>query len=294
MKILITGLTGFIGKNFYRHTNFRDNILAVSGKNSINKNFQSDDINYIDCNLENIDNFAYEIKKFDPDCVLNFAWGGIPDYSQDVSSNNLKIILNFFNFLEKNTNIKKFINTGTCAEYFNPLGGVSENYIVKPYDHFSSAKITLSQELEERSLKLNINYINLRLFYVFGPYQKKKSLIPFLIDSYKKGTEPKLTNPFSKLDYIYTEDVIRAIDACIKNKVPSGSYNVGRGESISNYEIQKIISEKLNLKFNDYKYRLQKDEIDFFADINKLNSAVGWTPKFQIHEGVQKILEETI
>ena len=35
-------------------------------------------------------------------------------------------------------------------------------------------------------------------------------------------------------------------------------------------------------------------EIDFFADINKLNSAVGWTPKFQIHEGVQKILEETI
>ena len=26
MKILITGLTGFIGKNFYRHTNFRDNI----------------------------------------------------------------------------------------------------------------------------------------------------------------------------------------------------------------------------------------------------------------------------
>ena len=80
MKILITGLTGFIGKNFYRHTNFRDNILAVSGKKSINKNFQPDDINYIDCNLENIDNFANEIKKFDPDCVLNFAWGGIPDY----------------------------------------------------------------------------------------------------------------------------------------------------------------------------------------------------------------------
>ena len=29
------------------------------------------------------------------------------------------------------------------------------------------------------------------------------------------------------------------------------------------------------------------------ADINKLNSAVGWIPKFQIHEGVKKILEET-
>ncbi|MFL2641979.1 MAG: NAD-dependent epimerase/dehydratase family protein [Dehalococcoidia bacterium] len=294
MKILITGLTGFIGKNFYRYTKYRNNILAVSSKNSFDKNFLSDDINYLDCNLENIDNFAYEIKKFNPDCVLNFAWGGIPNYSQDVSNNNLKIILNFFNFLEKNTSIKKFINTGTCAEYFNPSGKVSENYIVEPYDHFSSAKITLSQELEKRCVKSNINYINLRLFYVFGINQRKNSLIPFLIDCYKKGTESKLSNPFSKLDYIYVEDVIDAIDSCVKNEIPSGSYNVGRGESISNYEIQKIISSKLNLKFNDDIYAPEKDMIDFFADINKLNSAVGWTPKFQIHEGVQKIIEETI
>ena len=293
MKILITGLTGFIGKNFFRYTKYRDNVLAISSKVSIKKNFQSDQINYIDCNLENIDKFANEIKTFDPDCVLNFAWRGIPDYSQDVSDNNLKIILNFFNFLEKNTNIKKFINTGTCAEYFRPSGKVSENYLVKPYDHFSSAKITLSQKLEERSTKLNINFINLRLFYVFGINQRKKSLIPFLIDSYSKGTESKLSNPFSKLDYIYAEDVIDAIDRCIKNEIPSGSYNVGRGESIYNYEIQKIISDKFNLKFLDEVYPPQSNEIDFFADINKLNSAVGWIPKFQIHEGVKKILEET-
>ena len=294
MKILITGLTGFIGKNFYKHTKYRENIFAVSTKSSINKNFHSRNINYLDCNLENIDNFKDEIKKFDPDCILNFAWGGIPNYSQDISNNNLKIILNFFNFLEKNTNIKKFINTGTCAEYFNPSGIVSENYTVKPYDHFSSAKITLSRVLEERCAKLNINYVNLRLFYVFGLNQRKKSLIPFLIDSYKNGTETKLSNPFSKLDYIYAEDVIDAIDSCIKINIPSGSYNVGRGESVNNYEIQKIISEKLNLKLNDYTYPQQRDEINFFADINKLNSAVGWAPKFQIHEGIQKILEETV
>ena len=56
MKILITGLTGFIGKNFYRHTKYRENIFAVSTKSSINKNFHSRNINYLDCNLENIDN----------------------------------------------------------------------------------------------------------------------------------------------------------------------------------------------------------------------------------------------
>ena len=58
MKILITGLTGFIGKNFFRYTKYRDNVLAISSKASIKKNFHSDEINYIDCTLENIDKFT--------------------------------------------------------------------------------------------------------------------------------------------------------------------------------------------------------------------------------------------
>ena len=71
MKILITGLTGFIGKNFYRHTKYRENIFAVSTKSSINKNFHSRNINYLDCNLENIDNEDIEplLNSFEIDLI---------------------------------------------------------------------------------------------------------------------------------------------------------------------------------------------------------------------------------
>ena len=292
MKILITGLTGFIGKNFYKYSKFKNDILAISRKGSVLKNFNSEDLNYIDCGLEDINKFTTEIKRFNPDCVLNFAWGGIPDYSEDISNNNLNLTLDFFNFLEKNTNIKKFINTGTCAEYFNPTGKIDENYPVKPYDHFSSAKIKLSQELGIKCLKSKITYVNLRLFYVFGAYQRNESLIPYLINSYKKGTIPKLSKPFSRLDYVYVEDVIRVMDNCIKNDISSGAYNVGSGQSISNYEIQRFISNKFNYDFDENTYHEQESDINFFADITKLNSKLNWTPKFKVYEGIKKMFRD--
>ena len=294
MRILITGLTGFIGKNFYRYSKYKNNILAISKRSSLENNFQSEDIKFIDCSLEDISDYSIRIKEFDPDCVINFAWKGIPDYSIEVSQRNLNTALKFFNFLEKNTNIKKFINAGTCAEYYNPSGKISEDYLVEPYDHFSKAKISLSRELKERCDKLKISYINLRIFYVFGINQRDKSLIPFLINSYKNGIVPKLANPFSKLDYIYSEDVISAFDCCLENDVPSGDYNVGFGESVSNYKIQEIISRKLNFKFNEDIYSSGHDEINFYADTNKLKSSAGWSPKVNLNQGIQKILDKYI
>tara|TARA_B100000941_G_C28508698_1_gene559079 strand:- start:9049 stop:9936 length:888 start_codon:yes stop_codon:yes gene_type:complete len=294
MKILITGLTGFIGKNFYRYSKYKNNILAVSNKSSILKNFQNEDINFVDCELENISNFRNQIKEFDPDCVINFAWKGLPDYSIEMSKKNLNITLDFFNFLEKNTKIKKFINTGTCAEYLNPSGKISENNLVKPYDYFSSAKISLSQKIKKRCDKFNINYINLRLFYVYGLHQRDKSLIPFLINSYKKGVIPKLSSPFSKLDYINCKDVINAVDSCLKNSIPSGDYNVGYGMATSNYKIQEIISRKFNFEFNKDIYRSGNDEINFYSDNSKLIDATGWSPKINPSTGIQNILEEDV
>lgn len=293
MKILITGLTGFIGKNFNNYSNYKNDFLAISNKKSINKNNQLKNVNYIDCDIENINNFADEIAKFNPDCVINFAWKGIPDYSEKISNDNVNMTLNFFDFLEKNTKIKKYINAGTCAEYFKPTGKISEDYLVNPESPFSEAKIILSDELKKRCERLEINYINLRLFYVFGLYQRNESLIPHLVNSYKKEIIPKISNPFSKLDFIYVEDVISAIDCCIKNDIPSGSYNVGRGKSITNFEIQKIISQKLNFSFEENLNNKENVGLDFFADINKINLYTGWSPKYEVHEGIQKILEES-
>ena len=292
MNILITGITGFIGKNFFKYSKFKNNVLAISREESVKRYKELDNLNFLNCDLKNINNFSNEIIEFNPECVINLAWGGIPDYSKSNSINNVEMNLKFFDFIINNTSIKKFINTGTCAEYYNPSGKISEDYIVKPYDDFSSAKINLSETLNDKCKELDINFINLRLFYVYGLYQRKQSLIPHIIDLYSKGIIPEITKPYTMLDFIFAEDVIGAIDSCLDNDIPSGSYNVGSGESIYNAAIQKLIAEKLDFKFDNNIYEKTLDEINFYADISKLSSLTNWAPKFKIIDGIQKILNE--
>ena len=51
----------------------------------------------------------------------------------------------------------------------------------------------------------------LRLFYVYERYQRKGSLIPYLIDSLKKNKKIELKEPFASRDFIYVDDVCKLI-----------------------------------------------------------------------------------
>lgn len=292
MNILVTGITGFIGKNFYRlNGNSGLKIKAFAKKESVNNKLFSG-LNYLNCNFDNFEKFSKEIIEFKPDIVLNMAWKGIPDYSKENSIYSLDKTLSFFEFLTEETDLKKFINTGTCAEYFYPKGKISEDYEIKHQDNFSKAKINLNEKLQSESQKKGINYINLRLFYVYGLHQREQSIIPYLINCYKNGKNPLVTTPYNKLDYVYVDDVVSAINHCIFENIPNGSYNVGSGVATFNYQVQEIISKMMKFKF-DYKhsYPLEnKESINFFADIDKLKNYSEWRPRYDLSRGIKNIL----
>ena len=292
MNILVTGITGFIGKNFYRlNSNSRFKIKAFAKNESINNKLFSE-LNYLNCNFDNFEKFSKEIIEFKPDVVLNMAWKGIPDYSEKNSIYNLNKTLSFFEFITEETDLKKFINTGTCAEYFYPKGKISEDYEIKPQDNFSKAKIDLNEKMLSESQKKGINYINLRLFYVYGLHHRKQSLIPYLINSYKNDKKPLIDTPYNKLDYIYVDDVVSAINHCILGNIPNGSYNVGSGVAYFNYQVQEIVSRMMRIKFDyrDSYPQEKKESINFFADIDKLKNYSGWQPRYDLNRGIKNIL----
>ena len=83
MKILITGGTGFIGKNLLLEKFFLKHEVAVLTKKRLSKEFIK-----INSEIQNIEDKIDKIKKFGPHVLIHLAWGGIPDYGKEMSKKN--------------------------------------------------------------------------------------------------------------------------------------------------------------------------------------------------------------
>ena len=136
-------------------------------------------------------------------------------------------------------------------------------------------------------------FIWTRLFYVYGPSQQPKALIPHIIRCAKDHKQPNIRNPKAKNDFIYVEDVADALCAILKKCNESNTYNIGSGKLTSVSYIMNYIFDRLHIKKDFKKVQSQSKDAAFnyaFADISKIKKEIGWEPKISVEEGILKTI----
>ncbi len=290
MRILLIGMNGFLGRNLAKKLEFENvEILSIVKKEIFRpKNFKTliDDISNLKVKSLN------RIKKFKPHVVINLAWQGIPDYSFKNSLINFSIHLNFFQKIISIKSIRKIIMIGSSWEYLPNSGICSENYKQNNTKPFVWSKNSIYQYIKKHTIKKKIDFIWLRVFFMYGKYQKKESLMPYIISQLKKNQKPKLLSPNSSNDFIHVDDVCRALILVIKKKKISGIFNVGCGKQILVRDIYKLILNRLSKRGSKYQLnvKLNKNKKDNYANISKICSKLNWKPEIKINEGINKII----
>lgn len=263
MKILITGASGFIGKNLIHNKFFlkHETLVLTSRKIKGKKNT-------LRCKIQNIDSKIEKIKNFNPEVVIHLAWHGIPDYGEKMSLKNYFQQIRFFKALKKISSIQKIIVTGSCFEYGILKGKASESKKINSFNFFSKAKINIYKYLIKNFSKKKI--IWLRLFYVYGKKQRNKALIPYLIKKLKSNKDIKLNEPYAARDFINVDDVSNVIIKFLKiNR--HGIFNVGTGIVYSPLNIINLISKKIRSK-SKISYDKNKLKTKFSSNTKKLKS----------------------
>lgn len=267
MKILVTGATGFIGKNLMKFIDKNNNEVCLIGRNLKKKQ----NLKIINTDIYNLNLSVNKIKKFNPEILIHLAWTDYPNVSKKMSKKNLNGQKKFFSNLLKVKSLKKIIVTGSCFEYGNLDGQCKENKKITRYSYFSKAKINTYKFIKKKFSK-RCKIIWLRLFYVYGKYQRKESLIPNLIDSLKKNKKIELKEPFASRDFIYVDEVCKLI-LRFCNISSNGIYNIGTGKYFSPYKIAYVLKKFINSK-SIITYDRKKIKNNFYAStlkINKLN-----------------------
>lgn len=224
--ILLTGASGFIGKNILEKLNSSYTFLSPR---------------HIELNLldeQAVDKF---FSSHSIDIVIHAAVVGgsrKEEYENNMLEQNLRM---FFNIVKNKKKFKKMINFGSGAEYdkSKPIRKIKEVDFGKsiPKDEYGFFKYICSKYIEGID-----NIVSLRIFGLFGKYEdyRYRFISNAILDHINgKGI---LINQNVYFDYLYIDDFIKIVDYFIKNNTKEKFYNIGTGQTID----LKTIALKIN------------------------------------------------
>jgi UDP-glucuronate 4-epimerase len=327
MKILITGVAGFIGMHVAKYllergdtiigidniNNYYDTKLKLARLKQLNK-FNKFNFHKLDIFKKKKINTIFSNTK--PQRVVHLAAQAGVRYSilnpeKYINSN----LCGFANILEncRNFDVEHLVYASSSSVY----GGNTSMPFCE--DHFADHPISLyaatkkSNELSAHAYShlYKIPTTGLRFFTVYGPWGRpdmalfkftKNILTKKSIEVYNSG---KMNRDFTYIDDI-VDGVVRVLD---KVATPSGDYNqskpnpsisnapfrifnIGNGKSIPLMKYINTLEDILGIKAKIKFIEMQKgDVISTHADNTALNRWVGFKPSTLINKGIKKFVD---
>ena len=195
----------------------------------------------------------------------------------------------------------RFVHTGSCSEYAPVVTGhkITEEDPLRATSLYGAAKICAFTCGAALATQLDIAFITLRLFGVFGPGEAPYRLMPYLIERLSLGQAVDLTPGQQVRDLLYVEDVVDALmlAASSESMDRPGVYNVCSGEGISvrqvAEDVARIMGKSTNLlRSGERPYRTD-EPMWIVGDSRRFKAATGWFPRFSIQEGMQRMIAQS-
>ena len=308
MKILITGVAGFIGSNladlliksnnivgidnfdpFYSRKTKEDNI-----KNLIdNKNFAFYEMDLLD--LDKLD-IICKTEKVDTIIHLAAKAGVRPSILDPVgyTRHNVEATVNILEAAGRN-GIKNIILASSSSVYGNNIKvPFSEkdnvDFPISPYAASKKACELMSHSFAKLH---NQKIAALRFFTVYGRRQRPDLAIAKFTRMIDNGEPiPFYGDGSSERDYTYIDDITQGIEKCMiwlidQNESCWEVFNLGESQTTTLNSLVKTIEDALGKKAILDKQPMQPGDVKrTFADVDKAKRTFGYLPLTQIKEGI--------
>lgn len=218
MKLLITGGSGFVGKNLGEYFSTTHEVF----------NPNSHELNLLDTAA-----VAEYLKHHQFDVIIHCAADAVSrDYSKNISAVVQNNLLMFFNLERNEDYFGRMLHFGSGAGYdrrhYKPR--MREEYFGTyiPLDEYGLSKYVIGKYTEHVP-----KTYELRLFGVFGKYENWR--IRFISNNICRALyDIDLSmNQNVKFDYLYIDDVCRIVEGFIsKKKLKYHTYNLCSGKSV--------------------------------------------------------------
>ena len=296
-KIIITGITGFLGSSFaqyYFQKNFQITGLA--------RKMSADCVYPVILTSYSVPELYDIINRLTPDIVIHAAGAASVKNSLDNPVEDFNKSVTLFQSLLEAIRLSKHrplvVFPSSAAVYGNPeILPIKENTPLNPISPYGYHKFMCELLAKEYSFCYNIPVFVARLFSVFGPKQKRL-LLWEIFDQFQNNSEVVIqgTGDESR-DYIYVDDLAEAIYQILLKfeqgvATPCSLLNIASGKSVYIKDVVYKIKEYLNSEkpvvFKGNK--LKGNPSNWCADISAYLNMVEFTKSLSFEKRLKTLI----
>ena len=310
MKLLVTGGSGFIGRNYVtkRLQDYPNDTIINVDKLTYAANSEDDPLlkvyqnRYKHYQVDICDDKELSdlILRENPDAIVHFAAESHVDNSIEDPGTFIKTNINgTYNLLQigrelfKKNSKFKFQHVST-DEVYGQLGledpAFSEDTPYDPHSPYSASKASADHLVRAYHHTYGLPVLITNCSNNYGPFQFEEKFLPKIITNaimdkkipvYGKGENIR--------DWLYVEDHCDALNVVLEKGTPGETYNIGGGTEVTNLELVHKVLTLLKKDPNELiEFVTDRPGHDFryAIDNSKINVDLGWSPSVDFESGL--------
>ena len=264
MKILITGVHGFVGSNLVKALSKDNTIYGLDIISPLKEGIR------FTFGWDNLDDGQIP----DVDAIIHLA-GKAHDTKNQAAADvyfkvNTELTKKVFDYFLAHESIKKFVFFSTAKAAADKVDGIlTEEVVPSPVGPYGESKIAA-----EKYILANTDFTNCtdKHVYIFRPCMihgpGNKGNLNLLYNVVKKGIPWPLGAFENRRTFTSIENICFAVNGVLTKDVPSGIYNMGDDEALSTNELIEEICKSLGKKAHIWK--LPKGLMNGAAKVGRL------------------------
>jgi nucleoside-diphosphate-sugar epimerase len=297
MRILVTGASGFIGRNLLLKIPKKWDVVATYNKSRDFTQFiTKNTLQNVQAVKVNLTNRRHTKKKLENsfDCMVHLAAN--TDVALCMRNPQKDLMLNVMTLLNtvKATNVEDLIFMSSGAVYEGHTGAVSPSISVRPSLPYAISKIACENYVSFFKKKGWIkDYVILRFFGAYGPYEPARKIFTKLVKTFyfEKSQEVTIIGDGNNLvDAMYVEDAAEGILSVVRSNVRNVTVDFSFGNPLTIEELIQKVAKIFGQANPKLKYRGTPIEYNtFFTNDNRMETIYAFKPLTPLEVGIWKL-----